>query len=103
MEKPKISAAQGMCSLCVTGAWGEQRPGELEHGLNECKTALKNVSLPSHSTEKLPLTFHFFYLHLPGYALCFKIVKVSLKFHPFLKQDNMAVSREVQSARLLCL
>lgn len=30
-----------MCSLYVTGSWGEQRPGELEHGLNERKTALK--------------------------------------------------------------
>lgn len=53
--------------------------------------------------QQLPLTLHFFYLHFPGYALGFEIVKVSLKLHPFLKQDNTAVSREVWRARLLPL
>lgn len=79
----------------VPGASGDRGTGSQRQScLTKCLTA---------TAQQLPLTLHFFYLHLPGYALGFKIVKVSLKFHPFLKQDNIVVSREVRRGRLLHL
>lgn len=84
-----------MCAPClalVPRAGGDCGPGSW-NCLYEDKAILENVPLPPHSNFKL--TLNFLYLHLPGYALSFKIFKVSLKFHPFLKQDKIAVSREV--------
>lgn len=101
-EMKEKAGAVHVLILWHQGPWWVRTYGP-ESGLNERKAALQNASLPSQNMKWLLLTLHFFYLHLPGYALSFKVVKVSLKFHPFLKKDKTAVSREVRRGRLLGL
>lgn len=95
METAKPRATQGMCSSFGTRD-GDGGAGAL---FGWIKAGLQRTE----TSHQLPLTLHFFYLHLPGYALGFEVVKVSLKLHPSLKQDNTAVSRVVWRGRLLHL
>lgn len=110
MSLPTVPTTAGESStwsfqecLLLVGHWC---PGRVETADQEAETlsvwrqgCLRKC--PTATTQQLQLTLHFLYLHLPGYALSFKIFKVSLKFHPFLKQDNIAVSREVWRGGLL--
>lgn len=45
------------------------------------------------------LTFNFFNFHFPGNAGCLKIFKVTLKFHPFLKEKKNAMKTRQESKK----